>query len=208
MIARSDDTSAGRHDNGAMAELVAPTTLARESFVAAMAELRAEGRFGPDDRSLLSRDHWRHGRAWHTPHGFERYLQRLAAEAEPLGPVPRQRPVTPPTTTLWWLDGDEFLGVLTIRADLTPALHVDGGHIGYDVRPSARRRGHATSMLTAALPVARRLGIEQALLTCDEHNVASRKVIEACGGIPAERLGEPLRFLVPTDSFWLAVTSA
>ena len=39
--------------------------------------------------------------------------------------------------------------------------------------------GHATAMLAAALPVARSLGIDPALLTCDDDNIASRKVIEA-----------------------------
>jgi predicted acetyltransferase len=73
-----------------------------------------------------------------------------------------------------------------------------GGHIGYDVRPSARRRGHATAMLRAALPVARGLGIESALVTCDEDNVASRKVIEANGGVFEDQRGDKLRFWIPT----------
>src|SRR5437899_2275313 len=50
-----------------------------------------------------------------------------------------------PSTTFWWLDGDEFLGRLAIRHRLTPFLLKAGGHIGYDVRPGARRRGHATA---------------------------------------------------------------
>jgi predicted acetyltransferase len=81
---------------------------------------------------------------------------------------------------------------------LTPALLEGGGHIGYDVRPSARRRGHATAMLCAALPLARGLGIESALVTCDVTNVASRKVIEAAGGILEDQRGGKLRFWLPT----------
>jgi predicted acetyltransferase len=52
----------------------------------------------------------------------------------------------------------------------------------YDVRPSARRRGHATAMPAPALPVARGLGIDRVLVTCDVSNTGSRKVVEANGG--------------------------
>src|SRR5690242_3199976 len=86
---------------------------------------------------------------------------------------------------LWWVDGDEYLGRIAIRHRLTAQLRASGGHIGYDVRPSARRRGHATAMLRAALPVARALGVDSALVTCDAGNVASRRVIERNGGVPA-----------------------
>jgi predicted acetyltransferase len=74
-----------------------------------------------------------------------------------------------------------------------------GGHIGYDVRPSARQRGHATAMLAAALPVARGLGIDRVLVTCDDDNIASRKVIEASGGVLEDQRGDKLRYWVPTS---------
>jgi len=75
-----------------------------------------------------------------------------------------------------------------------------GGHIGYDIRPSARRHGHATAMLRAALAVAHRLNINPALLTCDTDNLGSRKVIERNGGVLEDQLGDKLRFWVPTSS--------
>ena len=74
-------------------------------------------------------------------------------------------------------------GPRRLRHRLTPALLEVGGHIGYDVRPSARRRGHATAMLREALIVALGLGIESALVTCNVDNVGSRKVIERNGGV-------------------------
>jgi predicted acetyltransferase len=103
-----------------------------------------------------------------------------------------------PCTTLWWIDGAEYLGRLAIRHRLTPHLREMGGHIGYDVRRSARGRGHATRMLRAALPLAYDLGIESALVTCDADNVASRKVIEKNGGVLEDQRGVVLRFWVPT----------
>ena len=104
-----------------------------------------------------------------------------------------------PATTMWWADGDEYLGRLTIRHRLTPSLLMVGGHIGYDVRPSARRRGHATAMLAAALPVAHGLNIDAALITCVVGNVGSRKVIEANGGVLEDVRDGMLRFWAPTS---------
>jgi predicted acetyltransferase len=96
------------------------------------------------------------------------------------------------------VEGDEFLGRTSIRHRLTPALLEIGGHVGYDVRPSARRRGHATAMLQAALVVARDLGIDPALVTCDVDNVGSRTVIERNGGVLEDQRSGKLRFWVPT----------
>jgi predicted acetyltransferase len=130
-----------------------------------------------------------------NPDAFAAYVTALAAKALPQTP----RPVgIVPETTLWWVDGGEFLGRISVRHQLTETLRRVGGHIGYDVRPTARRRGHATAMLSAALPVAARLGIDPALVTCDVDNVASRRVIEANGGTPDEAGGEKLRYWVPT----------
>jgi predicted acetyltransferase len=103
-----------------------------------------------------------------------------------------------PATTMWWADGHDYLGRITIRHRLTPSLLNVGGHIGYDVRPSARRRGHATLMLAAALPVACGLGIDPVLITCDTGNVGSRKVIEANGGVLEDERDGKLRFWAPT----------
>jgi predicted acetyltransferase len=73
-----------------------------------------------------------------------------------------------------------------------------GGHIGYDVRASARRRGHATAMLAGGLAVAAGLGIDPALITCDVDNVGSRRVIETNGGVLEDERDGKLRFWTPT----------
>jgi predicted acetyltransferase len=105
-----------------------------------------------------------------------------------------------PQTTLFWAEGDEFVGRFEIRHRLTDALYEQGGHIGYYVRPSARGQGHATAMLAAGLPMAAEMGINPALVTCDDTNVASRRVIEANGGVPIAPSGAKLRYWVPTAS--------
>ena len=101
-------------------------------------------------------------------------------------------------TELWWVEGDEFLGRVGIRHRLTSALLEMGGHIGYDVRPSARRRGHPTERLRQALGVAHELGIDPALVTCDVDNIGSRAVIERNGGVLEDERAGKLRFWVPT----------
>ncbi|WP_369250275.1 GNAT family N-acetyltransferase [Streptomyces sp. R41] len=67
------------------------------------------------------------------------------------------------------------------------------------MRPSARRRGHATAILAAALPIARSLGITQALLTVDETNIASRRVIEANGSRFIDMVGDRRRYRMPAS---------
>jgi predicted acetyltransferase len=87
-----------------------------------------------------------------------------------------------PVTELWFVDGLEYIGTVIIRHRLTPALAREGGHIGYHVVPRHRRRGHATQMLAQAKPVCQELGLTELLVTCGEHNLGSRRVIEANGG--------------------------
>lgn len=75
------------------------------------------------------------------------------------------------------------VGRSSIRFELNDFLRVQGGHIGYGVRPNHRRRGYATEILRQSLVVARAGGVERVLVTCDDGNVGSRKAIEANGGV-------------------------
>ena len=103
-----------------------------------------------------------------------------------------------PMTTLWWVAGDEYLGRLSIRHRLTPHLLYHGGNIGFEVRPAARRQGHATAMLAAALPLAAELGIDPARVDCEVANAASRRVIEKNGGVFDEERDGSYFFWIPT----------
>jgi predicted acetyltransferase len=115
-------------------------------------------------------------------------------------PTNDKPPYRVPETVLWYIEGTTFIGHVSIRHRLTEWLLDQGGHIGYDVRPSARRQGHATAMLAGALPRANRLGIDPALVTCMRDNFASRRVIERAGGeLEDERQGR-LRYWIATGS--------
>lgn len=78
---------------------------------------------------------------------------------------------------------NRVLGFVNIRHYLNDFLTGFGGHIGYSVRPSERRKGYAKLQLKLALEFLKTLGEEKALVTCDESNVGSSKTIEANGGI-------------------------
>ena len=177
-----------------MVKLSVPTVGVRESFLAAVAEFSGEGRGYATDETGLGDEIRQFELGWSAPAGFARYVEWLVAQAREDSP---RREGYVPATTLWWLQEAEYLGRVAVRHRLTASLREVGGHIGYDVRPSARRRGHATAMLRAVLPVVRGLGIESALVTCDVGNVGSRKVIEHNGGVPDQR-GEKLRFWLAT----------
>ncbi|UBV41833.1 GNAT family N-acetyltransferase [Deinococcus taeanensis] len=105
---------------------------------------------------------------------------------------------------LWLVEGDTYLGRASVRHTLNDRLRQFGGHIGYEVRPSARRQGHATRILQLSLKRAHQLGIAQALLTCDADNTGSRRAIEKNAGVLEGEFRiddhpKPfLRFWVPT----------
>lgn len=108
---------------------------------------------------------------------FEGFVERLIHfNANPVGTRVRQSP-------FWIVLGDDYAGRLNIRHELNETLCLFGGHIGYAVRPSMRRRGIATRALELGLVEARGLGLDRVLVTCSDHNTGSRKVIEANGGV-------------------------
>lgn len=139
-----------------------------------------------------------------TEAGFPRVVRRLRREAAGIDLEPGYVPAT--TWFLW--DGCSFLGRISIRHRLTPRLEDFGGHIGYEVRPSARRRGHGTRMLALALQQARALGLQRVLVTCDPDNRASVGVIERNGGRLASRSPAITANLRPTLRYWIDIPPA
>ncbi|CAH0327596.1 GNAT family N-acetyltransferase [Microbacterium sp. Bi128] len=156
-----------------MPRLIAPDVIYHSSWLEGSAEFDGAHRdgAGAEDWPLEELE---------DDQSFRRFVDALVNDARPESP---RKTGYVPCTYLWIVDGDTFLGSLAIRHELNDFLLNQGGHIGYSVRPSARRRGHAAAALANALPIARELGIARILLTCDEDNAGSRATIEKNGGV-------------------------
>ncbi len=108
-------------------------------------------------------------------------------------------------TIFWLIDDGRFIGQIGIRHELTEHLLRYGGHIGYEVRYSACRQGYATKMLALALDYCRaELGLSRVLITCDDDNFGSAKVIENNGGVLENKLENKTdRGAVLTRRYWI-----
>lgn len=104
-------------------------------------------------------------------------------EAQRRGVLPPGGNLLVPATFLVADVGGVLVGRASIRHELNEVLAHEGGHIGYGVLPGHRGRGYATEMLRQALVIARSVGVDRVLVTCDDDNLASARVIERCGGV-------------------------
>ena len=153
-------------------ELVAPTAVLYRSWSSSRAEWgpgvhQAGARLTADDDV-------------ETPDGFAAWVRKLLAESDTTIPP---EPGRVHATNWWIVENGSYLGAIQLRHTLNDFLLEAGGHIGYGIRPSARRRGHASWALRAVLPEARARGLSSVLITCDDDNIGSQRIIEACGGV-------------------------
>ena len=84
----------------------------------------------------------------------------------------------------FWLVDDEkdhFIGEISIRHNLNEVLEKYGGHIGYGIRFSEWNKGFGTLMLELSLVEAKKIGLCEILITCDDGNIGSARVIEKNG---------------------------
>jgi predicted acetyltransferase len=111
---------------------------------------------------------------------FQAYLQECAEYEQGI----HLKPGYVTQTTFWLVqDKDEIIGESRLRHYLTPILELEGGHIGYAIRPAQRLKGYGVQILKLTLQEAAKLGLQKALLTCNADNMGSQKIILANGGI-------------------------
>ena len=87
-----------------------------------------------------------------------------------------------PSTYYLILSDEEVVGTISMRHYLTKDLEEFGGHIGYSIKPSARRKGYATEALRLILKLYK-TKYDEILIMCEDDNIASNKTILANGGI-------------------------
>ncbi len=116
------------------------------------------------------------------------------------------RPHHVPESFFWLFDDDTWVGAVSLRHELDEVLAEFGGHISYEVRPSLRRRGFGLMLCRFILRQAQQRGMSAVLITCDEDNIGSQKIIEACGGV-LQDVHASVWYKRPVRRYWITLTS-
>jgi len=102
-------------------------------------------------------------------------------------------------------ENGRLVGLIQIRLELRGYLVEFGGHIGYCVRPSERRKGYAKEMLHKALDICRAQNLDKVLITCLENNIGSAKTIEACGGVYEKTVYDDVNYKANLKRYWITL---
>ena len=159
-------------------ELVHPSTKYKNSFLAAA---KAHLASGEHDGLFDSHAEW-------TNEHFDEYLARTkvyrSGKNLPEGKVP--------SSSFWIVDDDTWLGRVSLRHELNDTLKSFGGHLGYYLIPSARKKGIGSWAVEHVLEEARKLGLKKLLVTCNPDNIGSQKIIQKFGGIHQDTIDSEL----------------
>lgn len=176
------------------AELVRPSPRYARSYVAALREGFRRGAQEPIS----------HRRIRQIEADFAGYLEAITEQRGSIR-LPTGRIVPKlPFSVHWLVEGEEFIGEAHVRHRLNEYLIKEGGHVGYGIRPTRRRRGYGRLILALALEECRRLEICRVLVTCLEDNIASARIIEANGGKLENVIDDPAG-RGPLRRYWIAL---
>ena len=150
-------------------KLVKPHVEFKDSYLNALDEFHAEGRYQFLDRDEIAKDF---GKFVDDLNEGRRHLHKPYADwVEPV-----------PETILWLVKEDRYIGTFNIRHRLNWHLEKWGGHINFNIRPSMRGKGFGKKILQKGMPYICYLGIDRALVTVSPKNAGAIKIIEFCGG--------------------------
>lgn len=147
-------------------KIIKPSLEYRDTFIDGLKEYQSEGGFPTVD-------------AEERRNYFSKYIERLSNEFKK-GYGDKE---IVHMEHLWLVDGDKYIGTALLRHQLNESLLTTGGNITYEIRPTERRKGYGKEILRLTLLEAKQRGLENVLVTCDEDNIASKKIIEANGGV-------------------------
>ena len=149
-------------------KLVKPGIEYKESFLEALDEFHAEGRYQFLDRSKLEED-------------FEGFVADLNEGRRHMHKPYRDWVEPVPETILWLVKEDKYIGTFNIRHRLNWHLEKWGGHINFVIRPSMRDKGFGKKILQKGMPYICYLGIDRALITVDPKSKSGIHIVEFCG---------------------------
>lgn len=111
---------------------------------------------------------------------YEGWLDKIHSDID----IANIEPDRVPSITYFYVrkEDEKLIGMVNIRLALNDFLRMEGGHIGYGIRPTERKKHYGTRMLMEALKVCEKIGIKEVLVSCDKMNPASAQVIQNCNG--------------------------
>lgn len=117
--------------------------------------------------------------------GLQRYLDNYDGWLEKLEEdrtrIPNEEKVPAETYFLVRENDNKIVGMINIRLTLNENLKKFGGHIGYSIRPTERKKGYNKVNLYLGLLCCKEHGISEVLMDCDKSNLGSAKTMQALG---------------------------
>ena len=99
---------------------------------------------------------------------------------------------------------NRIVGTLNLRWNLNEEMLRFGGHIGYGIRPTERRKGYNKINLYLGIVEAKKVGLEKVMLDCDVNNIGSDKTLKALGGVLERTEIDPSDGIL-TNVYWFNV---
>jgi predicted acetyltransferase len=162
-------------------KLVKPNVAYKDSYIEAINEYHAEGRYQFLDITELKND-------------FEGWVEKIN-NGDHLIHKPFADWVEPvPETALWLVKEDRYIGTFNVRHRLNWHLEKWGGNINFLIRPSMRGKGFGKKILQKGTQCAAFLGLERALITVDPKNKSAIRIVEFCKGEFEEETAETEKF--------------